>query len=99
MEHLTQSALWARVPFLADVGDEPIAALAAVATRHVYDQGQTIFLEGEPVAGLYLVDEGVVKICRYALDGREHILAVVGLGLGVAAGVRIAYRSAQRCQI
>ena len=80
MEHLTQSALWARVPFLADVGDEPIAALAAVATRHVYDQGQTIFLEGEPVAGLYLVDEGVVKICRYALDGREHILTLINAG-------------------
>jgi CRP/FNR family transcriptional regulator len=80
MEQLTQSALWVRVPFLADVGEEPIAALAAVATRHVYDQGQMIFMEGEPVAGLYLVDEGVVKICRYALDGREHILTLINAG-------------------
>jgi CRP/FNR family transcriptional regulator len=39
-----------------------------------------IFMEGEPVAGLYLVDEGVVKICRYALDGREHILTLINAG-------------------
>ena len=72
--------LWGRVPFLADVGDEPIAALAAVAVRHTYAQGQTIFLEREPVAGIFLIEEGVVKICRYSIDGREHILTLLQLG-------------------
>lgn len=80
MEQSTQAARWSRVPFLVDVGDEPIAALAEVATRHVYDQGQTIFLEGEPVSGIYLVEFGVVKICRFALDGREHILTLINAG-------------------
>ncbi len=68
------------MPFLAEVGNEPVAALAAVATRHVYGHGQTIFLEGDPVAGIYLIEEGVVKICRFALDGREHILTLLNAG-------------------
>lgn len=72
--------LWARVPFLADVGDDALAALAAVAVRQSFTQGQTIFLEGEPVAGIYLIEAGAVKICRFALDGREHILALLHEG-------------------
>ena len=79
-QHVPQSTLWAKVPFLAQVGSEPLSALAAVATRHTFAHGQTIFLEGEPVAGIYLVEDGVVKICRYALDGREHILTLLNPG-------------------
>jgi CRP/FNR family cyclic AMP-dependent transcriptional regulator len=79
-EQIAQSSLWGRVQFLAGVGDEPLAALAAAATRYTYEQGQTIFLEGEPVAGIYLIDVGVVKICRYAIDGREHILVLLNAG-------------------
>lgn len=65
---------------LAQVGDEPVAALAAVAQRQSYAQGQTIFMEREPVAGIFLIEDGVVKICRYALDGREHILTLLDSG-------------------
>lgn len=39
-----------------------------------------IFLEAEPNQGLYLVEQGTVKICRYAADGREHILHLVHPG-------------------
>lgn len=74
------SALWGQVSFLSNIGDEPLAALAAAASRLTYIQGQTIFLEGEPVSGIYLVETGVVKICRYALDGREHILTLINAG-------------------
>ena len=36
--------------------------------------------EGEPVAGLYLVAEGIVKISRYSSEGREHILHLIHAG-------------------
>ena len=74
------SALWGQVSFLAQVGDEPVAALAAAASRHPYAQGQIIFLEREPVAGIFLLEEGIVKICRYSLEGREHILTLIDAG-------------------
>lgn len=72
--------LWRKAPYLQDVSAEALADLAAVATRHVYAQGQMIFLEGDPTGGLYLVEQGTVKICRYAADGREHILHLVHPG-------------------
>ncbi len=72
--------LWRKVPYLQDVSAEALAELAAVGTRHQYAQGQMIFLEGEPTGGLYLVEQGTVKICRFAADGREHILHLVHPG-------------------
>jgi CRP/FNR family transcriptional regulator len=72
--------LWRRVPYLQDLSGDVLADLAAVAARQVFAQGQMIFLEGEPTNGLYLVEQGTVKICRFAVDGREHILHLVHPG-------------------
>jgi CRP/FNR family transcriptional regulator len=72
--------LWRKVPYLEDVAGEALADLAAAAVQHGYVQGQMIFLEGEPNQGLYLVEVGTVKICRFAADGREHILHLVHPG-------------------
>jgi CRP/FNR family transcriptional regulator len=72
--------LWRKVPFLEDVPSAALGELAATAVRHVYPQGQMIFLDGEPNQGLYLVEQGTVKICRFAADGREHILHLVHAG-------------------
>jgi CRP/FNR family cyclic AMP-dependent transcriptional regulator len=69
--------LWHAVSFLQGLPDEIIGDLAAVATRRSYSQGGTIFMEGEPCAGLFLIEEGTVKICRFAADGREYTLQLV----------------------
>ena len=72
--------LWRKVSYLDDVSGPALADLAAAAVRHAYSQGQMIFLEGDPNEGLYLVEQGTVKICRFAADGREHILHLVHPG-------------------
>jgi len=72
--------LWRKVPYLEGIPDAALADLAAAAVHHAYTQGQMIFLEAEPNQGLYLVEQGTVKICRYAADGREHILHLVHPG-------------------
>jgi CRP/FNR family cyclic AMP-dependent transcriptional regulator len=72
--------LWRKVPYLEDVPGGALNDLTAAAVRHVYTQGQMIFLEGDPNEGLYLVEQGTVKICRFAADGREHILHLVHPG-------------------
>lgn len=73
-------ALWRQVPFLHELSDETLTALAGVAVQQQFTQGQMLFLEGEPTAGLYLVEQGTVKVCRYAADGREHILQLMHPG-------------------
>jgi CRP/FNR family transcriptional regulator len=72
--------LWRKVPYLDAVSGPALADLAPAAVRHAYCQGQMIFLEGDPNEGLYLVQQGTVKICRFAADGREHILHLVHPG-------------------
>jgi CRP-like cAMP-binding protein len=51
-----------------------LEALAAVAIQRTYPAGTTIFWEGEPATGLFVVGDGCVKICRHSSEGREHIL-------------------------
>ncbi|WP_297630831.1 Crp/Fnr family transcriptional regulator [Caldilinea sp.] len=66
--------LWRQAGFLQSAPLEAVRALAEVATPHSYLRNEVIFLEGEPTAGLFLVESGIVKICRYSKEGREHIL-------------------------
>ncbi len=45
-----------------------------------YTKGETVFLEGDPGIGFYVVVKGQVKIFKLALDGKEHILHIIGPG-------------------
>jgi CRP/FNR family cyclic AMP-dependent transcriptional regulator len=68
------------VTYFAHLPPETLAALASVAIERSYPQGSTIFWEGEPAAGLFVVGEGCVKICRHSAEGREHILHLLHRG-------------------
>jgi CRP/FNR family cyclic AMP-dependent transcriptional regulator len=72
--------LWQRAAFLKSAPVDAILALAKSATSRTYLREEIVFLEGEPTAGLFLVATGIVKICRYSKDGREHILHFIQRG-------------------
>jgi CRP/FNR family transcriptional regulator len=57
-----------------------VCALAAVAVRREYHAGETVFLEQDPCAGLFLIESGAVKICRFSKEGREYILHLLQRG-------------------
>lgn len=67
-------ALWQSVPYLKALPTPIVEALASTASSHRYPVGTVIFSEGEPVAGLFFVEHGTVKICRFSKDGREQTL-------------------------
>ena len=67
-------ALLHGVPYLHDLSAEIVRALADIAVPICYSAGTLIFVEGEPCAGLYLIEDGIVKISRFSKDGREFIL-------------------------
>ena len=66
--------LWRQVPYLHELSDDTLSALMAAASPRTCETGEALFWEGETAAGLFLVESGVIKICRYTKDGREHIL-------------------------
>lgn len=79
------------VPYLAELDEHVLHALAAAATVRRYAAGQVVFLEGEPCAGLYVVQEGWLKSFKLSLEGREQVIRFVGPGeafneIGVLAG-------------
>jgi CRP/FNR family transcriptional regulator len=76
----TAGGLWATVPFLERLPAEVIQAIMAGAQLRRYAPGEIIFLEGEPTAGLFLVEAGDVRISRYSREGREYILNVFHRG-------------------
>lgn len=72
--------LWQSVPFLNELTPEIVQSLANVAVRHHYLAGATLFVEGDPVAGLFLIEAGSIKIVRFTKEGREHTLHVFQRG-------------------
>ncbi|MCS6844344.1 MAG: Crp/Fnr family transcriptional regulator [Caldilineales bacterium] len=76
----TARRLLANVSFLKSLSPQLHDALAAVAVCRRYGQGETIFLEGEPTAGMFIVEQGVVKISKLSTDGREYIMHLVEPG-------------------
>ncbi|HHW88595.1 MAG TPA: Crp/Fnr family transcriptional regulator [Chloroflexi bacterium] len=73
-------ALWQQTNFLQSAPADAVLMLARHAAARTYEREAVIFLEGEPTAGLFLVATGVVKICHYSRDGREHILHFIQRG-------------------
>jgi CRP/FNR family transcriptional regulator len=57
-----------------------LEAIAGLAVEKRYDRGASIFFEGDPAGGFYMVAEGRVKIFKTSLDGKEQILHIFGPG-------------------
>lgn len=70
----------ARVPLFADLDDESLRELSAVARKRVFRQGEVIFHRDDPGQVLYIVKEGKVKIALTSPDGQEVSLTVFGSG-------------------
>jgi CRP/FNR family transcriptional regulator len=69
-----------RLDYFAGLDDEVLGAVADVVhTRH-YAPDEIIFLEGDPCAGLFIVQSGQVKIFKTSPGGREQSLHFVGPG-------------------
>ncbi len=51
-----------------------------IAVSKDYGRGETIFFEGDPAAGFYMVASGRVKIFKTSVSGKEQILHIFGGG-------------------
>lgn len=69
-----------QAPLFAGLTSAQYAELAAIVTTREYGRGQSIFAEGDEGNGFYLVMQGLVKIFKLSLDGKEQILHIFGPG-------------------
>jgi CRP-like cAMP-binding protein len=68
------------VPYFANLDASALEAVSRVAMPHHYGRGTVIFLEGDPCAGLFIMDEGRVKLYKLSLEGREQVVKLVDAG-------------------
>jgi CRP/FNR family transcriptional regulator len=73
---------------LVDVSRKELSLHPSQFTQTIeYEKGQTLFQEGAPVYGYYIICEGAVKLSRHLSGGKKLIVAVLGPGdiLGLEA--------------
>jgi CRP/FNR family transcriptional regulator len=72
------------VPILAGLSEAELQFLVERAVPRTYEKGELIFTEGDPCAGLFIIESGHVRIFKSSPSGREQVLTVEGPGSSVA---------------
>jgi len=60
--------------------EENLQQVASICHRRNFVKGETVFAEGEPATGFYLLAKGGIKLCKLSPDGREKVLHFVHPG-------------------
>lgn len=79
-KHEDRLTALARVPLLANLSPQSLALLACGLVRKRLHAGEIVFLEGQPCAGLYIVESGLVRLYKTSRGGREQALTTHGPG-------------------
>jgi len=74
----------ARVSIFAGLSEAELAFLTQRSVPRRFSAGETVFSEGEPCTGLYVVESGHVRIFKSSPGGREQVLSIEGPGSSVA---------------
>jgi len=74
----------AKVSIFSGLAENELVFVAQRAVPRHYSAGEIVFSEGEPCAGLYVVESGHVRIFKSSSGGREHVLSVDGPGSSIA---------------
>ncbi len=68
------------IPLFSGLSDDHLAKIASVSSILGFDRGEMIFHEGDKGNGLYMVEQGTVKVFKLSFEGKEQILHIYGPG-------------------
>jgi CRP/FNR family cyclic AMP-dependent transcriptional regulator len=74
----------AQVALFSGLTDSELTFLAQRTVTRRYSSGEIVFSEGETCAGLYVVEQGNIRIFKISPAGREQVLSIDGPGSSVA---------------
>jgi CRP/FNR family cyclic AMP-dependent transcriptional regulator len=83
-EKSSRAAFLIQAPIFADLTENEMSFLASRTVAKRFSAGELIFSEGDPCAGMYVIESGFVKIFKSSASGREQVLAIDGPGHSVA---------------
>jgi len=66
--------------FFTGLEDRSLRPLLKIAEERIFVRGTTIFRQGDPVPGIFIVSEGLVRVFKMSSSGKEHVLHLAGPG-------------------
>ncbi len=66
--------------YFDELPEEVLKELATVTQLREFERGDVLFWEGDPCAGLHIIESGSVKLYRVSPQGRQYIIAVLTEG-------------------
>ncbi|WP_019550635.1 Crp/Fnr family transcriptional regulator [Thermus scotoductus] len=63
-----------QVPLFRDLNPEDLKALEGEARARRLKRGEVLFLEGEPVRSLFVVEKGLIKVYKLDPEGRKQVV-------------------------
>lgn len=79
-----RATMLSRVPIFSDLTEAELKFLSDRAVAKRYAEGEIVFHEGDPCQGLFVVEQGSVRIFKMSAAGREQVLTVERAGSSVA---------------
>ena len=80
----TAAKILAQTSLFAGLSETELAFLAQHAVARKFSAGEIVFSEGDPCAGMYVVESGHIRIFKTSPGGREQVLSIDGPGGSVA---------------
>ena len=74
------SAQLLKVPYFEKLDPKHIKCINEAALQRTFEEGQQVFLEGDPCVGLYIVESGWARAVKRSSSGREQAIRFVGPG-------------------
>jgi len=70
----------AKTPLFKGLPENQLEEIKRIIVQRNYNKGEAIFFEGDKGNGFYIVAQGRVKVYKLSLEGKEHILHILGTG-------------------
>lgn len=68
------------LPYFEGMDASRLNALIDDMQQRTFAPDETIFLEGDPAAGMWMIEQGRVKVYKINPEGEEHIMHLLGPG-------------------
>lgn len=75
------SRLYAReVPIFESLSEEELDRIISIRKHMFLKKGESLFLEGDKVSKLFIISEGMIKISKTTVIGKEQIINILTVG-------------------
>jgi len=74
------AAVLRRIPVFSGLSKSEMKQVEKIIYLRTYQEGEVIFVEGEPGAGMYVIESGKIRICLGPNTDEEHEIAMLENG-------------------